>query len=127
MSGSMKKEEYILFLSFLLCTFYSCLPTPLFFIQSHSKTFCKVPQRTLWPQPTKFFPKKIPYIFFLKKLLLKKFLLFSQKSPPNFQETELPYIFLKKAFLTFWERYIQNPSTLESFLNFRKGIFRTLS
>ena len=40
----------------------------------------------------------------------KKFLIFSQKSLSNFQETELSYIFFKKFFLYF-----------------RKGLFRTRS
>ena len=48
--------------------------------------------------------------------------IFSKKSPPNFQETELSYIFLKQVFLIFRERYIQNPSVFRT-----SGIFRTLS
>ena len=35
--------------------------------------------RNLWPQSSKFFLKKVSYIFSLKKLALKKFLIFSQK------------------------------------------------
>ena len=39
-----------------------------------------------------------------------------------FQETELSYIFLKKVFLIFRERYIQNPGIFGS-----RNIFRTLA
>ena len=39
--------------------------------------------------PQKFPPKEPP---------LKNFLTFSQKNPPNFQETELSYIYFKKSF-----------------------------
>ena len=48
------------------------------------------------------------------KMLWKSFLYFPKKIPPNILETEFSYIFFKKVFLIFWERYIQNP-----------GIFRT--
>ena len=50
--------------------------------------------------------------FFLKRPALEKFFIYSQKSFSNFQKLELSYIFLKKknVFLTFQERYIQNPS-----------------
>ena len=64
--------------------------------------------------PQKYSLKK-SLMFFLIKPYLKKFLIFSQKRLPNFQKTELSCIFLKKVFLIFRERYIQNP-----------GLFRTL-
>ena len=41
---------------------------------------CAATLRIFWPQPSKYFPA------------LKKFLIFSQKSPPSFQETELSCI-----------------------------------
>ena len=59
---------------------------------------------TFRPQPSKVFPEKF-ILFFSKKPVLKKFLIFS-----NFQEMELSYIFFKKFFLYFG-----------------KGIFRTLA
>ena len=43
------------------------------------------------------------------------FLIFSQKKPPNFQEKDHSYFFLRKVFLIFQESYIQN-----------LGIFRTM-
>ena len=53
-------------------------------------------------------PQNFSLIFFLKKSDLKKFLIFSQKSYSNFQETELSYT--------------QNHSMFRT-----RGIFRTLS
>ena len=72
--------------------------------------------------------------FSLKKLVLKKFLIFSQKSSPNplarppslptnFQGTELSCIFFKtKIFLIFQESYIQKPGIFKTW-----DIFRTPS
>ena len=46
---------------------------------------------------SKIFHKKISYIFFLKKFILKNFLMFSQKKAfVIFWETELSYILFKK-------------------------------
>ena len=64
---------------------------------------------------------KIFLIFFLKKPALKKFLIFPQKNFSKFQETELSYIFLKKVFLIFRERSIQNPDIFRT-----KSILTTL-
>ena len=76
--------------------------------------------------PLKIFPKKN----FLKKLTLKRFLIFSQKRPPLFSGngTFLKNIFLKKVFLIFRERYTQNPGKFRTRSIFRtQGSFRTLS
>ena len=58
--------------------------------------------------------------FYLKKPLLKKFLILSQiKAFLRFWETELPYIFLKEVFLKFWENELSSPNNKK----FQEGIF----
>ena len=54
-------------------------------------------------------------MFFTKKACFEKVSYIFSKKPPNFQETELSYIFLKKVYLIFRERHIQNPSITEVF------------
>ena len=51
--------------------------------------------------------EKVPYIF--------------SKKAPNFSETEVSYIFFKKVFLVFLERYIQNTDIFRI-----RSTFRTL-
>ena len=70
--------------------------------------------------PQNFSLKNFLY-FFLKKPALKKFLIFSQKNFTNFQEAELSYIFFKKVFLIFRERYIQKPGKFRT-----RSLIRTL-
>ena len=64
---------------------------------------------TFQPQPLKYFHKSISYIFFPKRACSEKASYISQKCFSDFQETELSYVFFKKIFAIFWERYIQNP------------------
>ena len=64
-----------------------------------------LPECTSWLQPSKFFPKNF-FIVFPKKTCPEKVSCIFPKKLPNFQKTEFSYIFLKKVFLIFWERYI---------------------
>ena len=61
------------------------------------------------------------FFFFLKYPTLKNSFVFSLKNFSNFQETVLSYIFFKKVFLIFREKFIQNPSMFIT-----RSIFRTL-
>ena len=61
------------------------------------------------------------FFFFLKYPALKNSFVFSLKNFSNFQETVLSYIFFKKVFLIFREKFIQNPSMFIT-----RSIFKTL-
>ena len=81
------------------------------FMRNFSVLYYGATKQIFRPQPPNFFPIKISFIYFsLKKTALKKCLIFS---PQDFQETELSYIFLKKAILIFRESYIQTLVYLE--------------
>ena len=69
------------------------------------------------------FPYKNFFYFFLKKPALKKLLTFSQKKKKAlriFGETELSFIFFKRAFLIFLEMELFSPKNK----TFQDGTFR---
>ena len=115
---------------FALCHSRICLKSQLTFLFISFKellvVYCRAIQRTFQPQQLKNFHEKYFFYFFLKKTVFKKFLIFSQKSPP--------LIFRKRNFLIFRERYTQSPDIFRIRSIFRthgifktRGIFPTLS
>ena len=106
-SGSL--ERYITTLVVITVVYYAApqrtfWPQPSKFSPKKTSIFSKKSPRTFQPQPSKIFPKKF-LIFFLKKSCSEKLSYIFSKKPPNFQETELSYI-SRKIYLE--PQHIQN-------------------